>query len=272
MLFRSLKRNVSCASCHDPDNGFGDGLRFSVGTTGDKPHRHTPHLYNLAWNVVYFWDGRATSLEEQFFGPMKAVTEMNLPMKTLIPRLEKVPFYREQFRGLFPDSGITPDNVAIAMAAFQRTLIVANTPFDRYAAGETGAIGPEAVRGLELFKGKAKCASCHDGPNLTDNSFHNIGIDNGDVGRAEVMEGETLAGAFKTPGLRNVTLTAPYMHDGSLPSLEAVVRHYNQGVKRNGKFDPNLPPLNLSEREISQLIAFLATLTEIIELRRPEVP
>ena len=268
----SQGRNRSCASCHNPDLGFGDGTRFSTGTMGERLDRNSPPLYNLAWNVVFFWDGRARTLEEQVLGPLSAHTEMNMPMGELLARLELVPFYRDVFRELFPDTGITGNNLSAAIAAFERTIITRDAPFDRYLQGDSTALGPEAVRGLELFRGRANCVACHDGPNFTDNSFHNIGIDNGDPGRARIQTGVTLSGAFKTPGLRNAVLTAPYMHDGSIATLEEVVRYYDKGGHLAKDIDPLVKPLQLSEQDVIDLVAFLAALTEVIEIERPAIP
>jgi cytochrome c peroxidase len=244
----SLKDNQSCATCHNPDLGFGEGIASGFGTMGGNLGRNTPHIYNLAWASAFFWDGRASSLEEQALGPIVADGEMNMPLETLIPKLKKVPYYKDTFHTLFPENGLTSANLAKAIAAYERSIIIMNTPFDRYKKGEFSAMGPEAQRGLALFKGKANCVACHDGVNFTDNGFHNIGLGDKDEGRNKIQKGARNFGAFKTPGLRNVMLTAPYMHDGSLASLEEVMRHYNKGGKANKHLDPSMKKLNLTEK------------------------
>lgn len=268
----SLKDNQSCATCHNPDLGFGEGLKAAFGTMGNPVGRNTPHLYNLAWNVVFFWDGRSSSLEDQALGPIQAAGEMNMPLDQLLAKLKKVPYYSKTFDNLFPDEGLTAENLGKAIAAFERTIIVMNTPFDQYMKGNFAAMSPAAIRGMELFEGKAMCAECHMGPNFTDNGFHNIGLGDADPGRMAIQEGVANQGAFKTPGLRNVLLTTPYMHDGSLASLEEVMRHYNMGGKPSKDLDPLMKPLGLTDKEIFDLIAFLGALTEHLSIERPQIP
>lgn len=268
----SLNDNQSCATCHNPDLGFGEGVKAALGTMGKPVGRNTPHLYNLAWNVTFFWDGRASSLEEQALGPIEAEGEMNLPLAKLEKKLDAVPYYNRVFNLLFPEEGVTRGNIGKAIAAYERTLIIKNTPFDRYIQGDVAAISDSAIRGLKLFEGKGNCAVCHMGPNLTDNGFHNIGIDNGDIGRDKIQKGVTNKAAFKTPGLRNVLLTAPYMHDGSLGSLEEVLKHYNVGGLPAKNLDPLMKPLGLTDQEIFDIIAFMGSLTEPMVVERPQIP
>ena len=268
----SLNDQQSCATCHNPDLGFGDGVDLSFGTMGNRVGRNSPHLYNLAWNVVFFWDGRASSLEEQALAPIASTEEMNLPLPILVSKLKKVPYYSREFQRIFPDDGITKENISIALAAFQRTIIVQNTPFDRYMKGDLSAMSPAAIRGMKLFEGKARCNVCHMGPNFTDNGFHNIGIGDADIGRQAIQKGVTNYGAFKTPGLRNIILTAPYMHDGSMGTLEEVMRHYNKGGLKVKGLDSLMQPLHLTEKEIYDVIAFMGSLTEHLEIKRPQIP
>ncbi len=269
-----LSRNdtQSCATCHNPDLGFGDGLTFSRGANGQTLTRHTPHLYNLAWSVIFLWDGRANSLEEQALEPIASEEEMNLPIDELVNKLQEVPQYRQMFEEAFPESGINRETIAAALAAFERTIQSVNAPFDQYIQGNTSAMSAEAIRGLELFKGKARCVLCHDGANFTDDGFHNIGIGDADLGRWNIQEAATSKGAFKTPGLRNTTLTAPYMHDGSIPTLEAVLQHYNKGGNPVEGLDSLIKPLGLNDQEISDLIAFLGALTDPVTVIRPLIP
>lgn len=269
----SINDKQSCASCHNPELGFSDGLAFSLGTMGKKVGRNTPQIYNLAWNVTFFWDGRAATLEEQALGPIEAGGEMNMPLETLIPKLKKVKGYQKLFTAAYGKDSINKENIGKAIAAFERTIIVDNTPFDRYMKGDKNAISPDAINGLALFQGKARCIQCHDGPNFTDNSFHNIGVKGDDIGRGKFMKNDrTLDGAFKTPGLRNIIYSAPYMHDGSEATLEDVVRFYNKGgddVKNKSKL---IVPLGLTEKEIMDVVAFLGTLNQPLVIKRPEIP
>lgn len=265
----SSDQQHSCASCHLPELGLGDGLRLGTGARGNRLARNTPPLYNLAWNVSFFWDGRANTLEEQALQPIQDPDEMNLSLEHMIRNLTQITAYRAQFEQAFGSGEISTERVAQALAAFQRTLNTTNSAFDRYLAGDRSAMSPEAVRGLKLFEGKANCMACHDGPNFTDNSFHNIGLGDKDAGRAKVVKDTKLTGAFKTPGLRNVALTAPYMHDGSLATLEDVMRHYNKGGKKSPHLDQQMKPLNLSEQEIQDLVAFMGALTDPVPVTRP---
>lgn len=262
---------MSCATCHNPDIGMGDGLAKGTGSKANRLGRNTPHIYNLAWSAVLFWDGRAASLEEQALGPIASPDEMDLPIEQAVARLAGIPGYREQFAKVYGASGVSAETLGKAIAAFERTLISRNSAFDRYHAGERSAMSPEAVRGLALFQGKANCIACHSGPNLTDDSYHNLGMADGDLGRGVLDAAPHLKGAFKTPGLRNAALTAPYMHDGSLGSLEAVVRFYDRGGDRPGA-DPLIKPLRLTDGEVRDLVAFLGALTDPVKVAVPILP
>lgn len=270
----SSNQRQSCASCHNPDLGFSDGLAGSLGTMGGTVPRNTPHIYNLAWSSTFFWDGRSSTLEDQALGPIAAAGEMNLPLDQLIPRLQEVKFYKDEFNKVYGESGLTLNNVARAIASFERSIISDNSAYDKYIAGNKSAMSPSAIRGLTLFEGKGNCADCHDGANFTDDSFHNIGISpvTTDMGRALIDKSSGLKGAFKTPGLRNVVMTAPYMHDGSEASLEEVVRYYNEGGKHKKHLSKLIKPLNLTEGEISDLVAFMGALTDPVIIERPTIP
>jgi cytochrome c peroxidase len=262
---------VSCASCHRPERGFGDGVRFSRGVTGQPLARHTPHLYNLAWARSFFWDGRATSLEEQVLGPLNSPDELGLPPAQAVRKLRAIPEYAAAFSRTYRE-GLTADTLTKAIAAFERTLIAADSPFDRFEAGDTAALTPAARRGHGLFFGAARCGRCHSGPDLTDGQFHHTGVPGTDPGRSAFERvGEfrdrpypffQMQGAFKTPGLRNVALTAPYFHDGSEPTLEAVIEFYNQGGKmKDGAVSLDVRPLQLDAAAVADLSAFLVSLT-----------
>ena len=267
----SKNLNQSCATCHNPDLGFGDGLAKGVGTNGNHLERNTPHLYNLAWSPAMFWDGRMETLEEQALGPIQAAGEMDMDISVLLVRLQAVQGYQDRFSSAFGSPGITQERVATAIAAFERSIVSRDSAFDRYVAGDRQALGPEAKRGMDLFVGKANCIACHSGPNFTDGSFHNLGMRDADRGRAAVAAGATMEKAFKTPGLRNTALTAPYMHDGSEPTLEAVVRFYNRGGDVPSP-DPLVRKLGLSDTEVMDLVAFLGALTDPVATARPQIP
>ena len=267
----SWNQSQSCATCHNPDLGYSDGLAKGIGSHGNRLDRNSPHLYNLAWSTALFWDGRAATLEEQALGPIQAEGEMGMKLPELLVRLNAVPDYQTKFKAAFGSPGIDAERISKSIAAFERTIISDNTQFDRFARGDDQALGPEAKRGMALFVGKANCIACHSGPNFTDDSFHNLGLRNADRGRAGVQDGAVGERAFKTPGLRNVALTSPYLHDGSEPSLEAVIRFYNRGGDVPTP-DPLVRKLDLNEQEIADLVSFLGALTEPVATTRPTVP
>ncbi|MDT8448138.1 MAG: cytochrome c peroxidase [bacterium] len=262
---------LACASCHVPELGFGDGQAKSRGVAGTLLGRHTPHLNNLEPQGLMFWDGRVKGLAEQALGPISNPQEMGMPLDQLVPKLMKVPGYQKQFDALF-GSGTTPQDIGRALAAFEATLVSRNAPLDRYLAGDPKALSPSALRGLKLFGGKAGCGRCHSGPNLTDGGFHNIGLIGDDPGRFALTSIPVNQGAFKTPGLRNVALSAPYMHDGSLGTLGQVVDYYNRGGDSSPHQSPLIEALHLSAREQADLVAFLEALSDPIALRRPNLP
>lgn len=265
----SVNGTQSCATCHNPDHGFSDGLKFSIGAMGKAVGRNTPHLYNLAWGDTFFWDGRSHSLEDQALGPIKAEGEMNMPIELLVERLMSDESYANDFENAFGSVGVTPDRIATSIASFERTIVVDDTPFDRYLAGDEDAISPAAKRGMVLYAGKGLCVECHDGANFTDNSFHNIGVASSDEGRGGHIGDESLKGAFKVPGLRNILFSPPYMHDGSLGTLEEVVRFYNKGGKLSVEEGSSIRPLGLTESEIRDLVAFLGSINQPLDIARP---
>lgn len=267
----SVNHQQSCASCHNPDLGFSDGMANGVGTMGGTLGRNTPHLYNLAWASAMFWDGRMETLEQQALGPIEAAGEMNMPLSQLIPRLKKVQYYRDTFEAVYGD-GINKTNLGRAIAAFERTIISDNSPFDQYIAGDKAAMSPAAIRGLAIFNGKGNCIDCHDGANFTDDSYHNIGVNNGDEGRFAITGNKNMKGAFKTPGLRNIIYSAPYLHDGSAASLEEVIDFYNKGGNGGENLDKLIKPLGLNAQEKFDLIAFLGALTDPVIIKRPLIP
>ncbi len=264
----SASKTISCASCHDPAQGFSDGLAKGLGASGERLARNTPGLSNVGFGTLFFWDGRADSLEQQALGPITNLQEMALPSDAIVPRLQTVPGYRDGFASAY-DDGLNLTNVTRALAAFERTLISRDSPFDRYAAGEREALSPEARRGLSLFVGEANCIACHHGPNFTNDAFHNVGLaDQRDPGRSAIVAGASLQAAFKTPSLRNVALTAPYFHNGSIQTLEEVIRMYEKGGQAHPR-DPLLKPIGLTAGEQRDLVAFLNGLTSPIVVTRP---
>jgi cytochrome c peroxidase len=268
----SANGTTSCASCHKPEHGFGDGLKLSIGSEGNTLTRHTPHLYNLAWSSILFWDGRASTLEQQALMPISNPEEMNLSEEKMLSRVIATPQYRAQFERVYNEKNIDAPLVSRALSAFMRSIVSNNSPFDRYLAGDGQALSAEALNGLKLFEGKAQCIECHDGPNLTDDSFHSLGIAVSDKGRGYIIKEPAMYYRFKTPGLRNVELTAPYMHDGSLADLEAVLQFYNDGGGLGPNKDKLMKPLNLQKHEIRDLISFLSTLTDPVRIDRPNLP
>jgi len=258
----SRDRTVSCATCHRPDRMFADGVRRSSGVLGRPASRHTPTLVNRAYGRRFFWDGRTSTLEETVLQPIQNPREMDLALDELLARLRAVADYGPLFDRAF-DGGVTADNVARALASYVRTLRSGDAPFDRFLAGDEAALTADAVVGFRLFVGRAHCSACHSGPTLTDDDLHNTGISwgAGDLGRYAVTREDGDRGRFKTPTLRNASLTAPYMHDGSLATLEEVVEFYDRGGNPNPNLDPEIRPLRLTEHEKRQLLGFLRALT-----------
>ena len=253
---------MSCASCHNPALSWSDGLPTAVGSAANVLARRSPTLLNLAWAEAMFWDGRATTLEEQAVGPILAPGEMNQSMPRLVAMLNGIPGYRDAFRAAFPTEPISATTIAKAIATFERTIVSVEAPFDRWIAGGETAIDEAAKRGFVTFNTKGHCSACHSSWRFSDDSFHDIGLPGADLGRGNVVAGvEPLRYAFKTPGLRNVALRAPYMHNGSIQTLTAVVRHYDQGFARRPSLSAEIYRLNLTGQEVDDLVAFMKTLT-----------
>lgn len=253
----------SCGSCHQPTRYFTDGKPRSVGVEGREGNRNVPSILNAAYGRSFFWDGRAVTLEEQVLQPIQGRNELSLALPELIRRLSDREDYRAEFRDAYGEEGISPSRVARALASYVRTLRSGDAPIDRFLAGDTGALSPDARRGFRLFVGRANCGVCHLAPLFTDHRFHNTGVSWGydDLGRFAVTGEEADRGRFKTPSLRNVAETAPYMHDGSLATLEAVIDRYDAGGTANPRLDEEIRPLGLTPAEKRQLVAFLGALT-----------
>jgi cytochrome c peroxidase len=258
----SVSSAQSCGSCHSPSFGWADGLAVGVGHGMQKLGRHSPTIVNAAWGDIFMWDGRLANLEEQALGPIQSAGEMNMPLERLMKRLESIPEYKPLFVRAFPQEGITPSTLAKAVATYERTVVSERAPFDDWIEGDEKAISPEAKRGFALFNGKAQCAACHEGWNFTNDGFQDIGLPSDDIGRGKFVPGVIkMEHAFKTPGLREIARRAPYMHDGSLATLEQVVEHYDHGgVDRPSRSDL-IRPLGLTAQDKSDLVAFLKTLS-----------
>lgn len=287
-----LSEDQSCASCHSPHMAFADGVARDLSAHKDwsRAKRNSPTLYNLTDAPVVHWDGRTPTgqcftpedtgvetclapLESQAFKSMRS----RKVYEGFLPKVKAEPAYQEMFARAFPPHGtVTHLNMALAVAAFERTLVSNDSAYDRYIGGDLSAMSMEARRGFAVFEGKGRCVSCHNGPDLTDWQFHNIGVDSDDRGRGAILDTDAeraaYRGAFKTPGLRNVALTAPYMHDGSVGTLEDVVAFYDRGGDRDDNLSPLIEPLGLTDREKWDLVAFLNALTHTLEVQTPDIP
>jgi cytochrome c peroxidase len=257
----SAANTQSCASCHNPAFGWCDGQPRGVGHGMRTLGRRSPTILNAAWAQILMWDGRSSTLERQALGPIQAPAEMNLPIDRLLERLSAIEQYRSLFAAAFPNEPIAPDKIAKALATYERTVVSGWAPFDAWIEGDEAAISDSAKRGFVLFRTKAGCAECHRGWNFTEDSFHDIGLPGPDIGRAAIVPGAKLQHAFKTPGLRDLTRRGPFMHGGSLATLEAVVDHYDRGGVSRPSRSELMKPLGLTGQEKADLIAFLETLT-----------
>ncbi len=287
----SSDNTISCASCHAPDQGYGAKTQFGVGVGGQQGGRNSPVSYNRILSKEQFWDGRAATLEDQAVGPIANAIEMGNSHEACVACLDGIPGYKQQFATIFND-GLNIDNVGKALAAFERVIVTGPAPYDfqnditkfetafaddleyldeepelaaRYKklkdAAAAQPMSESAVRGMKLFAGKAACTACHAGANFTDEQYHNLGVgmdaDEPDLGRFEVTKVDKDRGAFKTPTLRNVALSPPYMHDGSQQTLEEVVDWYNKGGHKNPWLSDKMKPLNLTDQEAADVVAFM---------------
>ena len=259
----SATGTIACASCHDPKLAFSDGEATGRGVSGRRLVRHTPTLWNLAWSRLLFWDGRAPSLEAQVRFPVEHPDEMGDSLENAVSRFSRHDSYERAFAAAFPsDPTINPRNLSLALAAYERTLVSPPTRFDAWIAGNRSALSAPEIRGFRIFTGKGRCSNCHTGFAFTDNNFYDIGLPGDDPGRGAVMALAAADHAFKTPTLRELAWTAPYMHDGSMATLEEVVRHYQKGGVARPTRSRDLPQdLRLSDGERADLIAFLETLS-----------
>jgi len=270
----SGENNMSCATCHVPEKAWGDGLARAKGRGGKQLDRNTPTLLNVALHSSFFWDGRSKSLEAQALEPLRAPDEMNQDLDELVRELERVPGYAEQFRNVFGGPATAP-RIAKAIAAFQRTLLARDAPIDRYLAGEKDALSEKARDGLEIFR-EAGCIRCHHGPLLSDGKFYRLGVEFRDPGREAVTGKMRDRGEFRTPSLRDVARTGPYMHDGSKSTLFDVGEFYFRSAPARSPDELPLdiePLLGHSYSDIDALVAFLKSLSgKSPDIEPPELP
>jgi cytochrome c peroxidase len=254
--------DISCATCHVPEKAWGDGRPTAVGTRGQVLGRRTPTVLNTAYAAALFWDGRAETLEQQALGPIQASGEMDLSLDAMVARLRAIPGYRAMFKRAYGDEP-SSELVGKAIANFERTIVSAKAPFDRWVEGEESAISESAKNGFVVFNTRGGCAQCHSGWRTTDDSFHDIGVPGADSGRAVLLPDiEPMRFAFKTPTLRNVVERAPYMHDGSEATLDDVIDLYDRGGRvARSSISPFIKPLALTKQEKQDLVAFLRSLS-----------
>jgi cytochrome c peroxidase len=272
--------NMSCATCHNPVYGWSDGLPTAKGFKSEVLGRASPTVTNTAFNGLQMWDGRKKDLEDQATGPLESEHEMAANFPAMMAFLNTSEGYKADFAKAYPGEPIDKATLAKAIATFERSVISNNSPFDRWVKGDKNAMTKQQVTGFRLFTDpkKGNCSACHQGANFTDNGFHNLGlasygVENPDLGRYTQRKVTALKGAFKTPTLRDVALTAPYFHDGSAKTLKEVVAHYNKGGEVKTDLSPNIKPLNLSEQEMSDIVAFMEALTsKHMPLTLPELP
>ncbi|MFT4205165.1 MAG: cytochrome c peroxidase [Chitinophagaceae bacterium] len=286
----SSSNQISCSSCHDPELAWGDGRRVSLGNDHLLGSRNTPSLYNLLAHKSFFWDGRAQSLEDQAMNPLATHHEMNMETNALPQKLESIAGYQTLFQQVYGEKTVSLHNILDAIAAFEHIIKSRQSAFDRFVRGDYKKMSDAAIHGLDLFRGKARCMNCHYGTYFTDDAFHNIGLTYynrkyQDLGRYEVTHKAEDVGKFRTPSLRDVMKTSPWMHNGLFDNMLGVVNMYNSGMHQLDNKNPNpadtlyphtdklLQPLGLTPEEKNDLLAFLDAITATqFKMRRPELP
>ncbi|WP_223605730.1 cytochrome-c peroxidase [Chryseobacterium sp. OSA05B] len=287
----SASSQISCSSCHNPEMGWADSQEVALGHDHLQGKRNTQSLFNIADRTSYFWDGRAKTLEEQLVGPISAHNEMNMKPEKLAGKLSKLTEYRQLFKDVYQTDKITFDKIAKALAVFQKTIRSQPSRLDKFIKGDHKALSDKEIYGMHLFRTKARCMNCHNGKNLTDESFHNIGLtyykrEYEDLGLYNITKKAEDVGKFKTPSLRDLDYTAPWMHNGLMDDLYGVVSLYNSGMQminpspEEKKADPNFPvtdhlmkPLKLNEQEVDAVVAFLKSISgSYYRMPRPEIP
>lgn len=274
----SADGTVSCATCHDPNKGWTDNQPVSSGIKGQKGGRSAPTVINATYLPLQFWDGRAKTLEEQVLGPIANPIEMGNTHEQMVKTVQGVAGYPPLFAKAFGGGAVTKERVAQAIASFERTVLSGNSRYDRYVTGDKSALSESEARGLTVFLGKGRCVTCHVPPTFSDGRFHNLGVGvsapKPDPGRFVVTKDEKDRGAFKTPMLRDVALSAPYMHDGSQKTLEGAVDFYDRGGEANPHLDPLVSKLKLTATEKADLVAFMKALNgePTPRVEAPELP
>lgn len=273
--------SMNCESCHQHDKGWTDGLALSPKANGDLNTRHSPSLYNVAYQPHFYWDGRAPTLDAQILAAWKS--QMSGEPDKVAAALTEIPVYKAQFEKTFGGAP-TPETIVAALAAYVRTLTSGGSPWDQHEANpeaNPAAVSPDVVAGWQIFRDKGRCTLCHVPPFFTDFQFHNVGIGSfskegpADEGRFKITKDPKDLGAFKTPSLRAVSKSAPYFHDGSVATLEDAVKLMLAGGlknKNNKSLDPRLKPVKLSPKEFQQLMAFITSLESQEPLERPTLP
>jgi len=262
----------TCATCHHPGLGWADGMARAMGNQQGLD-RHTPSLINIAYTNVFFWDGRASSLEDAVSQDMLSPGKFSgETARSIVVRIAAISAYRKAFNVSFASEGVTFERITAALATFVRSIVANPSPFDAWLKGDATAIPESAKRGFALFRGKARCVSCHSGPAFSDSSFHNTGINSVDPGHFEISGKDEDRNSFKTPGLRDISLTPPYMHNGSKKTLTDIIDFYDRGGDTMGGGN-ELQALNLSPEEKLDLVAFLLSLSgEAPETAIPALP
>ncbi|WP_319381345.1 cytochrome c peroxidase [Thiomicrorhabdus sp.] len=286
----SRSNQIACASCHDPQQGWADGKRFAFGHNRQQGSRNSMTVLNTAFSERFFWDGRAASLEQQALMPIQDPKEMHAKLDATLRKLNRINHYKQAFTKLYApgktDYQIQAEHLGDALASFERTLLSKTTRFDRFVEGDFSQLNKNEIHGLHLFRTKARCIQCHQGPLFTDNRFHNTGLSYfgrkyQDLGLFEATGKKEDLGKFKTPSLREIKHTGPYMHNGLFPTLSGVLRMYNGGITYGNKLKPGEPalspliqPLHLTEQELQDLEAFLLTLSSRTSryVAPPELP
>jgi cytochrome c peroxidase len=263
---------ISCATCHQPELNWTDAKEKSIGHEGTINKRNSPTIQNSWFYTRLFWDGRSIDLQDQAFAPINSESEMHSEMPDVMRKLRKVTGYKELFKKAFGDDQIDPDRLTEAIAVFEKTIVSRKSRFDEFLAGKKKALTNSEIRGLHIFRTKAKCMNCHSGPFFTDNAFHNIGLSGNDNGYYKVTHKEEDMGKFKTPSLRDVMKTGPWMHDGKETDMAAIIEKFNTGSAAPGA-SKLLKPLQLTKREKTDLLAFLHAISAPpADFKKPVLP
>lgn len=285
----SQSKQIACASCHHPDQNYTDNRRVSMGAFLKEGRRNAPTVLNLSYKKSLFWDGRANSIEEQVLGPMQNPVEMNTSLDTVVARVNSIEGYKKSFRELLQKDAISIDDIAYAIATFERSLISRKSKFDRFLLGRE-KLNAKELKGLHLFRTKARCMNCHNGPLFSDESFHNVGLTYygrkyEDLGRYNVTKKAEDIGRFKTPSLRDVMRTRPWMHNGLFDKMEGILTMYSNGMPRprrraHQKNDSLFPTTSrllvkteLTKEDIENITAFLESISApAFRIQKPELP